>query len=83
MTTGRRDPNCLPPASTKGPNGAEEETGAVSMVASPLMARPPDEGDSILKSALEGIGAAAAFVQEKITEACKDVTNQLQRGQRG
>ena len=71
------------PASKERANGAEDSTEAVSLMASPLIARPPDEGDSIFKSAFEDIEAAAAYAQGKITEARKDVTNKLQRGQRG
>ena len=41
-------------------------------MASPLIARRPDEGDSILKNAFEDIEAAAAYAQGKITEARKD-----------
>ena len=53
------------PASKELANAAEDPTVADSQAATRLVARPPNEGDSILKSASEDIEAAAAYARAR------------------
>lgn len=56
---------------------------AVSSLAAPLIAEPPDESGDLLKQAMEEIETSVAEAQEKITEARRDINAKLQARRHG
>ncbi|CAK0797577.1 unnamed protein product, partial [Prorocentrum cordatum] len=61
---------------------AEDATESLSILASPLVADPPDEAGDALKDAMTEIEAATADAQAKIAEARKEINLKLQAARR-
>jgi len=66
------------PAAQELVSAAEDATESLSILASPLIADPPEEAGDILKDAMSEIETATAEAQNKIAEARKEINLKLQ-----